>query len=140
MTTKKASYDVQFKALPDVNGKTGLFEAIVSVFNNVDLVGDKVMPGAFDQTIQEWQDSGDPIPVVWSHDWADPNAILGSVDPQDLETTPVGLKAIGSMDLSNPFAAQVHSLMKQRLVKEFSFSYVIRGEHTGRDGSNELTN
>lgn len=138
MTTKHANYGIQFKALPDANGKTGLFEAIVSVTGNVDLVGDKVMPGAFTKTIREWQESGDPIPVVWSHDWADPHAILGSIDANHLEETPVGLKAIGTIDLSNPFAAQVHSLMKQRLVKEFSFSYVIRDERTGKDGSNEL--
>lgn len=138
MTTKNQTYDIQFKSLPDADGKTGLFEAIVSVFGNVDLVGDKVMPVAFDRSIAEWKNSGDLVPLVWSHDWGNPHAIIGSINPNDLESTPVGLKAIGSIDLNNPFAAQVHSLMQQRLVKEFSFSYVIRDERTGRDGSNEL--
>lgn len=137
MNTQK-TYKIEFKALPATDSKTGAFEAIVSVFGNVDLAGDRVMPVAFDKTIQDWKLSGDNIPLIWSHDWADPHAILGSINPDDLTVTDVGLKAVGTMDLNNPFAKQVHSLMEQRLVKEFSFSYVIKDERPASDGANEL--
>src|SRR3954452_22350002 len=57
----------------------GQFVAIVSVFGNEDSMGDIVRPGAFTSTLQDWADSGDPIPVIWSHDWDAPFAHIGTV-------------------------------------------------------------
>lgn len=138
MTTRKTYPVVSFKTLPDEDGVTGRFQARVSVFNNIDLVGDKVLPEAFDVSLKSWQDSGDPIPVIWSHDWGNPFAHIGTVDPKDAVATDEGLEVTGTIDLSNPFAKQVYALMKRRAVKEFSFAYDIVEERTGRDKSNEL--
>ena len=138
---------VSFKALPDEAGDEGRFEAIVSVFGNVDFQGDRVMPGAFKTSIDRWQESGDPIPVIWSHDWGNPLAHIGFVDPGDVEEVETegkarnkvgGLKVTGQIDLDNPFAAQVYRLMKERRVKEFSFAYDVIRESPGRDRANEL--
>ena len=101
----------------------GTFEALVSVFGNIDDVGDKVMPGAFTKTLAEWTESGDPIPVVWSHRWDDPFAHIGHVI--EAKETDRGLYVKGAMDLDNPSAAQVHRLLKARRVKQFSFAYDI---------------
>ena len=136
----------EFKALPDEEGKTGAFEAIVSVFGNVDFQGDRVMPGAFTKSIQKWKDSGDPIPIIWSHDWGNPDAIIGSASPDDLEEVTAGQKAgekggllvRGQIDVEKPFAAQVYDLMKRRIVKEFSFAYDVVKEKQGEDKANEL--
>ena len=49
-----------FKALSD---QEGTFEAIVAVFNNIDRYGDKIIPGAFADSLAEWQAKGRPIPV-----------------------------------------------------------------------------
>lgn len=126
-----------FKAL---SSKTGEFEALVSVYGNVDLQGDRVMPGAFDNSLKAWQDSGDPIPVIWSHDWGNPNAHIGAVDPNQAKSTPEGLVVRGKLDVeTNPFAAQVYKLMKERRVKEFSFAYDVLGEETAPDKANNLT-
>ena len=57
----------------------GQFKAIVSVFGNVDVVGDVVMPGAFENDLKRWEDSGDSMPVIWSHDWSDPFSHIGEV-------------------------------------------------------------
>ena len=142
MTTIRKTYSVaRFKALPDISGQpTGQFEALVSVFNNVDLQGDRVMPHAFDATLKAWEESGDPIPCCWSHDWADPYAHIGYVNPSDCEVTPEGLLVRGQIDVgTNPFAAQVYSLMKQRRVKEFSFAYeVVHEAKDKNDGANNL--
>jgi HK97 family phage prohead protease len=137
MATKTAIYDVaSFKALDD--GERGEFEALVSVFHNVDLQGDRVMPGAFKSSILEWRGKGDPVPIVWAHDWANPHAHIGSADANDVEETEAGLKVKGRIDLDNPFAAQVFRLLKERRVREFSFAYDIRKEKRGKDGANEL--
>jgi uncharacterized protein len=133
MSTKRAQFPAEFKTI----GDKGKVEAIVSVFGNVDRIGDRVMPGAFKKTIAAWKESGDPVPVILSHSWDDPWAHIGVVD--DLEEVDAGLKATYTLDIdTNPVAAQVHRLMKRRSLKEHSFGYEIRDERIAKDGANEL--
>jgi HK97 family phage prohead protease len=137
--TKHAMYELaEFKALPDE--EAGTFEAIVSVFGNVDHQGDRVVEGAFTNSIAEWKASGSPIPVIWSHQWGDPNAHIGSVDPSQVEEIPgKGLKVAGQIDLDDAFAAKVYRLLKERRVKEFSFAYdVVKEKKNKDDGANDL--
>jgi len=132
---KRAVYQIaEFKAAGDASGE---FKALVSVFNNVDLVGDRVMPGAFKSTLARWKASGDPIPVIWSHDWQDPYAHIGTVTAA--EETDAGLQVTGKLDLDKPFAKQVHDLLMARRVTGMSFAYDVIGEKTAKDGANDLT-
>lgn len=111
----------------------GEFTALVSVFGNVDSYGDVVVPGAFGKSLARWAERGDPIPVVWSHAWADPFSHIGSVS--DARETAAGLEVTGQLDLDNPTAAQVYRLLKGRRVTEFSFAYdVIESRAGERDG------
>lgn len=139
MSTKRAVYDIaSFKAAADENGHRGQFEALVSVFNNIDFQGDRVLPGAFQKSLTKWRKAGNPIPLIWSHDWGDPHAHIGKADPDDVEETAEGLVVKGTIDLDNPFAAQVYRLLKERRVREFSFGYAIKKERKAEDGANEL--
>lgn len=126
-----------FKALKDDNGDlTGEFEAIVSVFGNVDLVGDRVVKGAFTKSLDRWRASGDPIPVIWSHQWQDPFAHIGAVT--EASETAKGLRVNGSLDMGNPTAAYLAKLLAERRVKEFSFAYDVVDERRAKDGVNDL--
>lgn len=118
MKTKNLS--AQVKATGD---DTGEFEAIVAVFGNVDSGGDVIAKGAFADSLAEWASSGDPIPVVWSHDSNDPFSHIGSV--VEASETDTGLLVKGQLDLDNPKAAQVHKLLKGRRVTQFSFAYSV---------------
>jgi HK97 family phage prohead protease len=113
----------------------GEFTALVSVFGNEDSVGDVVMPGAFADDLARWKDSGDPIPVIWSHDWGDPFSHIGHVT--EARESAGGLLVTGQLDLENPKAQQVFRLLKGRRVTQFSFAYDIEdggwGERDGRD-------
>ncbi|MFI0914314.1 HK97 family phage prohead protease [Streptomyces abikoensis] len=122
------------KAAGEADGLgAGEFTALVSVFGNEDSVGDVVMPGAFADDLARWKAAGDPIPVIWSHDWADPFSHIGSVT--DAKETAAGLVVTGQLDLDNPKAAQVFRLMKGRRVTQFSFAYDIQDAGWGeRDG------
>jgi len=102
----------------------GEFDARVAAFGNVDSQGDRIEDGAFDATKAAWQESGDPVPVIWSHQWDDPMAHIGSVRPEDLSVDESGLNVHGTIDLSTDLAKQVHRLMVDRRVKEFSFAYL----------------
>lgn len=124
-----------FKARGDDKGE---FSAIVSVFGNVDLGGDRVMPGAFDKSLAKWQESGDPIPVIWNHQWDNPLAHIGAIDPADAVETDEGLMVKGTLDLDNAFAAQVHRLLMERRVKELSFGYNVVDAKRAKDGALDL--
>jgi HK97 family phage prohead protease len=136
-TVVRRAFEVaEFKAL---GGKKGEFEALVSVFGNVDRGGDRVMPGAFGKTLTEWGEKGDPIPIIWNHMWDNPEAHIGAADPQDVVETDDGLFVKrGRIDLDNPFAAQVYRLLSERRVKEFSFGYSVRDAETAKDGAYDL--
>lgn len=114
---------------------TGQFTALVSVFGNVDVVKDRVMPGAFTTTLKAWEDTGAPIPVIWSHQWADPDLHIGVVTKA--QETEAGLLVEGQLDMENPKARQVAKLLAERRVKEFSFGYDVLAANDV-DGVREL--
>lgn len=130
------------------------FEAIVSVFNNKDLGGDIVRPGAYKDTLAAWQQAGDPISTLWSHRMDDPEYNIGYLKDVD-EVAPGdariplhankwvqengGLWVRGCLDVDNNVtAAQTWNLLHKRRVTQFSFAYDVLDERPGQDGSNEL--
>lgn len=125
------------------NGEVSFYAA---VFSNVDLVGDICIRGCFKKSLKAWSDSGDPIPVVFSHDWDNPMAIIGYADPDDCVEDEHGLLIRAKLDVeTNPVAAQVYSLMQRRVVREASFAYetvreerVKTGIHKGANALLEL--
>lgn len=123
-------------------GDSGEFTAIVSTFGNVDKVGDRIVHGAYTKTLQKWQESGDPIPIILAHQWNDPWAHIGYADPQNVSQVEKGLQVTGRLDIGeNPVAKQVYNLMKGRRLKEFSIGYDVPtgGEKRAKDGANEIT-
>lgn len=114
---------VEIKAVGD-DGSAGVFEAIVSVFDNVDSYGDIVRKGAFADDLAAWASKGDPIPSYWSHRMDDPDYNIGHV--LAAEETETGLKVRVQLDLENPKALTVLRLLKQRRVTQFSFAYEIQ--------------
>lgn len=100
----------------------GVFEAIVAAYN-LDSVGDKIVPGAFSESLTAWSQSGDPIPVYWSHRMDDPDYNIGQV--LDARETDDGLWVRAQLDMQSPKAAQVYRLLKGRRVTQFSFAYDI---------------
>lgn len=121
LRTKSAP--LRIKAAGEHEGtEEGVVEAIVAAYN-LDSVGDKILPGAFAETLAEWRGKGDPIPFVWSHDWGNPDAHIGVVE--SAEETDEGLKIKARLDLDEPFAAKVYKLLKGRRVTQFSFGYEV---------------
>jgi HK97 family phage prohead protease len=139
MHTKQ--FKTRVKMLKDADGApTGEVTAIVSVFGNVDLVGDRVVKGAFSKALQDYKDSGDPIPMIWSHDWSNPMSHIGEWDASKAVETDEGLELTGKVHINegNPVADQAFRLMEKRLVREFSFAYDVLDEQKAADGANEL--
>lgn len=121
-----------FKALDAGKGE---FEAIVAVFGNVDLGGDRIVKGAFADSLKAWESKGRPIPVVFSHDWGNLDAHIGEVI--SAKETDEGLHVRAQLDMDDPPAAKVFRLMQRGTLAEFSFAYDIVEEKL-QNGANEL--
>lgn len=113
-----------FSAKAEATDIPGEFIALVSAFGNTDSQGDIVEAGAFTKTLAEWIIKDRPIPVVWSHQFHDPDNILGEyVEATETED---GLLLRGQLDLDHPKAARIHKLMLKGLIVEFSISGQVR--------------
>jgi HK97 family phage prohead protease len=135
-----AAFEItEFKAVEDGDQPSGLFAARVSTYGNVDRNGDRMVKGAFDNTIGAWKSSGSHIPVVFSHEHKDPEAFIGSVDPANITDTDEGLIVAGKFDVeSSPKARTVFNLLKKGLLKQWSFAYSVKKERVGADKAREL--
>lgn len=114
---------IQIKAGPADGLTEGQFIAYASVFGNVDSYGDIVMPGAFTDTLAEWQSSKSELPLLWGHDMFDPFSNIGHVTEAVQDEK--GLKVTAQLDLESPKAAQVYRLIKGRRVNQMSFAYDV---------------
>ena len=136
------SCPVKVKAAGEAEGlEEGQFEAIVSVFGNRDSYGDIVMPGAFKESLAEWEASGNPIPVYYSHRMDDPDFNIGHVLEAKEIDEGLWVKAQIDMEPGAGKSAQVYRLLKGRRLTQFSFAYdVLEGGWAKRqkeDGSDE---
>lgn len=121
---------VQIKAAGSDDGADeGVFEAIVAAYN-VDSVNDRIMPGAFKKSLDSWNASGDPIPVLWAHKSDDPDYHIGQV--LEAEERPEGLWVKARLDLDEPKSKKIFKLLKGRRIRSFSFSYDIVSAKPGK--------
>lgn len=100
----------------------GVFEAIVATYD-LDSVGDKIMPGAFEKSLATWSERGDPIPVLWSHMWDDPDYHIGVVE--QAEERDEGLWVRARLDMDEPKSRKIFKLLKGGRVTQFSFAYDV---------------
>lgn len=130
------SVPFKVKAIGPEDGLSdGQFEGYASVFGNIDSYGDIVVRGAFKASLAEWQAKGDPIPLLWGHDFSDPFSNIGAIDTAEEDDH--GLKVRGTFDMENPKAAQVYRLAKGRRTTGMSFAYDVRDEEQ-KDDANYL--
>lgn len=116
--------------------QAGTFTGYASVFGNVDSYGDKVVPGAFTESLKSFGESGSGIPCYWSHQMSDPMMCIGwtksAVEDEH------GLKVDVQLDLDNPNGAQAYKLIKAGVVGQMSFAFEIEDYadvKTEEDGS-----
>lgn len=129
----------QVKAGPDDGLGEGEFTAYASVFGNVDSYGDVVVKGAFGDDLKAWEDSGNPIPLLFGHNMSDPDFNIGHV--KNASEDDHGLLVTAQLDLENPKALQVYRMLKGRRVNQMSFAYdVLDSGSVTKDGDkvNEL--
>lgn len=100
------------------------FEGYAAVFDNIDMGGDKIVAGAFTDTLAErYPDNGAGIPVYWNHETDDPFKNLGTTLSATEDEH--GLKVEGTIDTSTSTGQQVAKLLKENRVNNMSFAFNI---------------
>ncbi len=97
----------------------GRFEGYLSVFGNVDSYGERVMPGAFADSIAEFNAAGDPLPCLWQHQSDNP---IGGFDY--LAEDDIGLRVKGFLLVDEIQQAKTaHSCLMKKVVRGMSIGY-----------------
>ena len=130
MKTKKLNLKIDRIGAKD-NLTAGQFTGYASVFGNVDSVGDKIIKGAFAESLKDFGDGGAGIPCYWCHETSDPEMNLGTT----LEATEDehGLFGNVQLDLDNPKAAYAYKLLKEQRVRQMSFAYQVTDGENKKD-------
>lgn len=93
-------------------------------YGEPDSYGDIVIPGAFAKTINEWEQSGHPIPLLFGHRTDDPRMNIGAV----VEATEDehGLRIRAKFDEESDIAQYTRKLVREGRLSKLSFSYDTR--------------
>lgn len=137
MKIERKSFEIETKA----EGDSGVIEAIVSVFNNVDSYGDRVKYGFFDESLKNKMPKG-----VWAHDWKTP--VAKTLEARELmpgdPLLPEKLKDLGGLYIKGQFnmntqrGRETYSDIKEGIIDEFSIGYTVAQENIAPDGAREL--
>lgn len=111
METK--AFDFEVKA-----DDSGMIEGYGSIFGNVDKGGDKVMPGAFADSIAQVMKGSRTIKMLWHHDPREP---IGVWD--ELAEDNRGLKVKGRLIMEVARAKEILALIKAGAVAGLSVGY-----------------
>jgi HK97 family phage prohead protease len=104
--------------------KTGEFSGYLSVFNVLDAYRDIVVPGAFAESLAEWNAKGRLPPVLWQHMSVEP---IGPFTKMREDTN--GLYVEGRMLVEEVARArEAHALVKHKVVSGMSIGYETIGE------------
>lgn len=124
METKQIDLAFEIKEVSE----EGTFTGLASTYDNVDLGGDVVRPGAFTKTVKEMKS----VPILDGHD---PRRVLGEGVLRDGKE---GLSIAGKLDIDiEPEAAKRHQQMKRGRIKGLSIGFTTIKDAV-KDGVREL--
>lgn len=112
-------------------GEDGTFEGYGSIFGNVDSYGEKVLPGAFVESLARHKREGSSVLMLWQHNPDQPIGIW-----EDLAEDAKGLWGKGQLILEVQKAREVHALMKAKAIGGLSIGY--REQDTDQEGNVRL--
>ena len=106
--------DMDLKKGDDGSSSVGTFRGLASAYNNEDLVGDIIKPGAFGSINPK------KIKMLWQHRSDQPVGVW-----TEFKDTSKGLEAHGTLVLEVQRAAEAHALMKAGAVDGLSIGFRI---------------
>lgn len=121
----KLNVPVAFKIVESkADGEKGVIEAYVSIFGNIDLVGDVIERGAFAESLAHKLPKG-----VWAHNWDEP--IAKTLEAREDEK---GLFIRGQFIDGVQRADEAYKLIKGGVIDEFSIGFRVLDDEWREDG------
>ncbi|MEX4006933.1 HK97 family phage prohead protease [Neoaquamicrobium sediminum] len=96
----------------------GTFEGYGSIFGNVDSYGEKVVPGAFVESLAKHRREGTSVLMLWQHNSEEPIGVW-----EDLAEDAKGLWGKGRLIMDVQRAKEAYALLKARAVRGLSIGY-----------------
>lgn len=108
----------------EVDEKEGFIIAYASTFDREpDSYGDIVAKGAFADSLKNWEQRTDSIPVLFGHRTDDPLMNIGVVT--DAKEDERGLRVEIQLDLDNERGAYTYKLLKEGRISKLSFAFSV---------------
>lgn len=105
------------------------FEGHGSVFNNVDLGGDVVIPGAFERTLAAHQKAGTMPQMFWMHD---PSRVPGKWLSMSEDEEGLSVKGVLA---DTPLGNEIYTLLKMEAVRGLSIGYQTVDQAFDKEGN-----
>lgn len=99
----------------------GTFEGWVSKYNNIDSYGDRIMPGAYSETLK----SGEPISMYFNHQYRQPGAPARIGIWDAFEEREEGLWGKGRLTLGHPMVPGILAAMRNGSLSGLSIGYTV---------------
>ncbi|ODA67665.1 Caudovirus prohead protease [Methyloligella halotolerans] len=96
----------------------GTFTGYGSIFNNVDSYGEKVLPGAFTESLARHKSEGTMPLMLWQHNASEPIGVWMNVSEDEN-----GLKAEGRFVMETVRGNEIYALLKAGAVRGLSIGY-----------------
>ncbi|MBN9343146.1 MAG: hypothetical protein BGO76_04115 [Caedibacter sp. 38-128] len=129
MKLNKISYPIELKYLEE----EGVFEGYASVFEHLDDHGDRVVKGAFIDSLRQWWYSGQVPKMLWQHDPSQPIGVWES-----LEEDGHGLQVKGRLLLDVQRGREAYALMKAGVLDSLSIGYRVLEARPGLKSGERL--
>jgi len=128
--TKTETFDTEFEIKQvseetDDDGEFGFFEGFAATFGNIDLVNDRLEPGAFTKTLK--QNDG-VFKLLWQHRSSN---LIGKI--VEAKETKKGLQIKGRINLGTALGKEAFALLKARDIDRMSIGFQVKNQDFERD-------
>lgn len=131
MKMERKTFALDVKAVE----KSGEFSGYLSVFGNVDSYGDIVMPGAFSETLADWNSKERLPPILWQHRSGEPIGPFTKMQEDQRGLYVEGKLLVDELQR----AKEAHALLTHKVISGMSIGYETIGVEKGENGLRKLT-
>lgn len=131
MKLERKTFALDVKAVE----KSGEFSGYLSVFGNVDSYGDIVMPGAFAETLADWNSKERLPPILWQHRSGEPIGPFTKMQEDQRGLYVEGKLLVDELQR----AKEAHALLTHKVISGMSIGYEPIGVEKGENGLRKLT-
>ena len=126
----RKSFNLEIKTLQE----DGFFSGYGAVFGNVDWYKDVILHGAFQKSLQRWEEKGKMPPVLWNHNDGEPIGVYTNIYEDEK-----GLFVEGRLLIDDvPRAKSTHALLKAGAIDGLSIGYKTKKANQQTNGIREL--